>query len=81
MRPPVPGDANAWCNLGLLLEEQPGREGEAEHAYREAARAGSAEGWFNLGVVLARAAGREIDAEHAYRAASRPGRRLGSASP
>ncbi|OLZ55184.1 hypothetical protein BS329_03930 [Amycolatopsis coloradensis] len=50
--------------------DQPGREAEAEQAYRDAAAAGNTHALYNLGVLLASQPGREAEAEQAYRDAA-----------
>ena len=52
-----------------MLAEQPGREGEAEAAIREAITAGDADAWHHLGYLLAKQPGREGEAEAAIREA------------
>ena len=49
------GDIVAWFHLGLVLSEQPGREVEAEPAYRRAIAVapGDGDAWASLGWVLA----------------------------
>jgi YD repeat-containing protein len=56
-------------NLGWLLSKQPGREDEAEAAYREAITTGDTNARFNLGWLLSKQPGREAEAEAAYREA------------
>ncbi|MEU3622493.1 SAV_2336 N-terminal domain-related protein, partial [Amycolatopsis coloradensis] len=53
--------------------DQPGREAEAEQAYRDAAAAGNTDALYNLGVLLASQPGREAEAEQAYRDAAAAG--------
>ena len=67
------GNKTAYVDLGRVLAEQPGRETEAEQAYRQAIDAGidaGIEGAYNgLGLLLAEQPGREAEAEQAYRQA------------
>ena len=61
---------SAWGRLGALLAEHPGREEEAEAAFREAIAAGDDRGWIGAGYVLIMQPGRETEAAAAYRKAS-----------
>ncbi|HWO65639.1 MAG TPA: hypothetical protein VNO31_36960, partial [Umezawaea sp.] len=63
----------ALLNLGFVLSEQAGREGEAEQVYRDAIAAGNTNALFSLGNLLSRQAGREGEAEQAYRGAATAG--------
>ncbi len=56
-------DGRAAFNLGNQLAAEPGREAEAENAYRLAAAAGVPYAHHNLGVLLANQTGREHEAE------------------
>lgn len=55
--------------LGGLLHKLPGREADAEAAYREAIAAGSANATYNLGLLLAPQPGRGAEAEALLRTA------------
>jgi tetratricopeptide (TPR) repeat protein len=67
------GSAYEW--LGYVIEQQPGREPEAESAYRSAIDGGAGDASMRLGSLLARRPGRERDAEEVYREAIRRGDR------
>ena len=58
-----------------MLAAQPGREEEAEAAYRVAVTAGQSDGWLGVGYVLAAQPDRLGDAEAAYREAIAAGQR------
>lgn len=55
--------------VGHVLSNQPGRQEEAEAAYRAAITAGNAKAWLNLGNLLVKQPGRGGEAEAAYRKA------------
>lgn len=57
----------AWNSLGWLLTDQPGREREAEAAYRTAIDAGNVFAPSNLLHLMGRQPGREGEAEAVYR--------------
>jgi hypothetical protein len=59
------GYSEAWFNLGVLLADQPGRESEAEGAFRQAVDAGDPDGWCGLAVPLAQQEGRDKEAQEA----------------
>jgi tetratricopeptide (TPR) repeat protein len=59
----------AYAFLGYVLQEEPGREAEAEEAYRAQIAAGDGSGWLSLGLLLARLPGRSQDAEQSIRRA------------
>ena len=65
------GESLGWVNLAYLLCDKPGREAEAEVAYRAAIEAGHDE-WNYLAGLLHGQPGREAGAEAAYRAAAEP---------
>jgi len=56
-------------NLGNLLAEQPGREDEAEQAYRAAINVGPPSAYLGLGVLLARQPNRKAEGCEALREA------------
>ena len=62
-----------YYHLGLLLSKQPGREAEAEQAYRKAIDLGDEGTYLNLGNLLAEQLGREAEAEQAYQKAIEAG--------
>ncbi|WP_091389393.1 tetratricopeptide repeat protein [Amycolatopsis pretoriensis] len=60
-------DPKALFYLGIVLDQQPGREAEAEQVFRDAIAAGDTRALNNLGILLAGQAGREAEAEEALR--------------
>ncbi len=66
-------DSRALVYRGIVLSEQPGREGDAERVYRRAIAAGEPDALFNLGNLLREQPGRETEAEQLYRNAATAG--------
>lgn len=60
------GDKGAYQMLGHYLGKRPGREKEAEQAYRDAIAAGH-KAYISLGTLLERQPGREGEAEEAFK--------------
>jgi tetratricopeptide (TPR) repeat protein len=65
---------------GSVLARQPGREAEAESAFRDAINAGDREAYVDLGALLANQPSREQEAERAFRVAAEAGLDSGTAN-